>query len=124
MKVTEKMWYGLVVCLVKALGLSEHEIFRLESLPEKETGLISFLWIDASLKDEKFDPVYEFWRLVKDKRFTPQAHVVFTGVKPAPCWRDLTMLYSGMLFGTVYLLKYDDVTTPTVVPSQRGLFFR
>ncbi|GAH72970.1 unnamed protein product [marine sediment metagenome] len=81
------------------------------------TRELSIVWIDGEIQD----PLYQFWRLQKAQVFSSPAHVIFTGVGPNPAWRDLDV-YEGCLFGTVYFLVYDDVTSPGVKPSQRGLY--
>ena len=76
------------------------------------------------IKETVEDPVLAFWKLVKAEVLNSICHVVFTGIKPGPGWRDLKELYDAASFGSIFLLTYDKSTGIVIMPSQRGIFNR
>jgi len=121
----EKIDVDLVRNLVEvALGKSVKDINKAtdktyEILFEGSNEVIEILWI----KNSK-DPVYIFWKAVKNKVLDDTAYIIFTGIdEDQTSWKDLDV-YEGGMFGSLYLMVYDNKTNAGIKPSQRGLFNR
>ena len=86
-------------------------------LIDGERDGIEVAWIGP----DNLDPVQCFWRLVKARKFTQKAYVIFTEIDGTlPCWSDLND-YEGGKFGSTYLLVFDADTIVGVKPSQKGV---
>ena len=84
-------------------------------LIDGERDGIEVAWIGP----DNLDPVLCFWRLVKARKFTQKAYVIFTEIDGTlPCWVDLND-YEGGKFGSMYLLVFDADTIVGVKPSQK-----
>lgn len=121
----EKIDVDLVRNLVEvALGKSLKDVRKAtdktyEILFEGSTKVIEVLWVKNSE-----DPVYIFWKAVKHKVLDDTAYIIFTGIdKDHTSWKDLDV-YEGGMFGSLYLMVYDNKTNAGIKPSQRGLFNR
>lgn len=91
-----------------------------DKLVEGSQNRLKVIWITEGVDD----PVYAFWRLFKAEMLAPTSYFIFTGAKDYPSWRDLTIYYAGVKFGSLFLMVCDSNTSPSIVPSQRGLFSR
>jgi len=80
--------------------------------------LIQFLWL------KKIDkPIFQFWRLFKEKKLAHNCHVVFTDIEESdPGWLDLENAFGGTKFGTLFLMRVSEHAKPPILPSQSGLY--
>lgn len=70
------------------------------------------------------DPLYEFWRAVKEDKLGEKAHVIIVGRLPPRAADDLST-YPFVQIGDVALLTYKRQGRITrIVPSMRGLFIK
>jgi len=102
---------------------TEADISTLVEKGEKHGSQL--IWINCA---QIQDPLYEFWRLVKAEIFCDLSYVIFTDINSEeitehriPRWGDFKD-YRGVLFGRVYLLIFDSVTSPGSKPSQKKIF--
>jgi len=85
---------------------------------EKSTLPLELVCMGEGLDDQ----IYHFWRLVKAGLLAPEAYVIFTGATGTQGWPDLSRIYKGVKFGSIYFLVFNGSASPPVMPSQRGMF--
>ena len=85
---------------------------------------LEFLWIDCEGVSE---PTLAFWKLAKGRALATKCRVVFTNAgvsKPGlvRAWQEFTQLYCGTIFGSLYLMEYNNRVKPQIVSSMKGLY--
>ena len=87
----------------------------------KLTERVTFLWVKASVKD----PIYRVWLLHKEKVFTDDCHVVFTGINVMDGgWGDLVDAFGGTRFANLFVMRIGRNARPKVYPTQRGIYLK
>ena len=87
----------------------------------EEYSSVDFLVIRAYRSE---DPVYLFWQIHEKKILASKCRVVFTGVSESPAWGDLTEVFNGTRFGSLYLMQYRKEAKVGILPSQRGMYMK
>ena len=85
---------------------------------------LEFLWIDC---EGVMEPTLAFWMLAKNKALSSKCRVVFTNAgvnKPGliRAWQEFTQLYCGTIFGSLYLMEYNNRVKPQIVSSMKGIY--
>ena len=110
---------GIVECFLDGhpddlVKISSEE--QADEIIEHGKDRLKLVWID-----DVDDPIFLFWRLMKAEKLENMVHIIITGAKDSPSWRDLAN-YECVKFGSLFLMICDNRTAPSIVPSQRGIF--
>lgn len=117
----------LLVLLAHQVGIEAKDIVDLPVCGVSENFIdihkkypLKFVHISGKITN----PAYQMWLMRHEKLMYDGCYIVFTNIKESAEWRDLTKVYYGSRFGSLYFMVFSQHVKPSVCPSQRGLYMK
>lgn len=106
-----------------AVNIPVTEIYSVtdeDDIADMSSKFLKFVHISSRISDQ----ILMFWKLREAKAFGESCYIVFTDINESLIWEDLTRIYQGTKFGSLFLMEYKSNAKPKPCPSQKGLYMK